>query len=221
MTTCLKASERNADSQSRDKKGNQQGDAKVVGLLRGANGLELSFSKSFQSELGEIAGLARITSWGFTGANQAVISNLHAFDFRGMQTSRVVSTGSWSSPSSEDASAQLQPHRVLSLNTFDHIPADRMSGERIHNGETFVVEDDAWTNEEQVSAPHDGRTPQSGINLAAQTSTTHGYSDDSTNNESSHSDGGVYASRAIELAVVEAGHEYIFSQLIGLEWSKS
>jgi hypothetical protein len=210
-----------ARTESKYEEGNEKSYASIVDGFGGSSWLDARGFEGFESQFSEVASLPRITTWGFTGADQTVVSDLHSFDFRGMQTAGVVSTGSWSSPCSDDLSFDLQTHRVLGFDALDYIPSQSLTLQGIDNGDAFIEVDHTWTVEEQVSASQNKGAPQKRIYSLEDGSVVDGLCYETNHNKSGNRNGGVDASWAVEISITADRHAHIFSQDNGLEWSHS
>lgn len=208
-------------AESKYEEGNEKRYASIVDGFGSRSWLDVRGFEGFESQFSEVASLPRITAWGFTGTDQAVVSDLHSFNFRGMQTSGVVSTGSWSSPGSDDLSFDLQTHGVLGFDAFDYVPSQSLTLKGIDNGDAFIEVDHTWTVEEQVSASQNKGAPQKRIYSFEDGSVVDGLRYETNHNKSGNRNGGVDASWAVEISITADRHAHIFSQDNGLEWSHS
>ena len=210
-----------ARAEGKHEEGNENGYASIVDGFGSSSWLDARGFEGFESQLREVASLPRITTWGFAGTDQPVVTDLHSFNFRGMQTAGVVSTGSWSSPRPDDLSFDLQTHGVLGFDALDFIPTQSLALKGIDNGDSFIEVDHTWTVEEQVSASKNKSAPQKRIYSFEDSSTVDGLHYETDHNKSSNRNGGVDASWAIEISITADCHAHIFSQDNGLEWSHS
>jgi len=210
-----------ARTESKYEEGNEKSYASIVDGFGSSSWLDARGFEGFESQFSEVASLPRITTWGFTGSDQTVVSDLHSFDFRGVQTAGVVSTGSWSSPCSDDLSFDLQAHRVLGFDALDYIPSQSLTLKGIDNGDAFIEVDHTWTVEEQVSASQNKGAPQKRIYSFEDGSVVDGLRYETNHNKSGNRNGGVDASWAVEISITADRHAHIFSQDNGLEWSHS
>jgi|GEM_PF-4713208 len=197
--------------------GNEKSYAWVVDGFGGSSWLDVEGFEGFETQFREVAGLPRITAWGFTRADQTVVSDFHSFDFREVQTPGVISTGSWSSPSSNDFSFDLQAHGVLGFDAFDHVPSQGMAFEGIDNGDPFIEVDHTWTVEEQVCASQNKGTPQKSINSFEDSSVVDRFCCQANHKKNCYSNRGVDAPRPIKISITAYRHALIFSQDNGLE----
>jgi len=208
-------------TESKHEEGNEKSYTSIVDGFGSSSWLDARGVEGFESQLREVASLTRITSGGFTGTDQTVVSDLHSFNFRGMQTSGVVSPGSWSSPCSDDLSFDLQTHRVLGFDAFDYVPSQSLTLKGIDNGDALIKVDHTWTVEEQVSAGQNNGAPQKRIYSFEYGSVVDRFSYETDHNKSGNCNGGVDASWAVEISITADRHARIFSQDNGLEWSHS
>jgi len=187
-------------------------DAGVIDTLTRSSRIHSTLVKSFEAQLCQVASLAGITAWGFTGTNQAAITEFHALDFRGLNASRVIPTRSWSSPSADDLSFGLNSHAVLSFDTFDFIPTEGVSSEGVYDCDPLVKIEDARMNKEQIGTPHYECTPEHGVDALPKISSSDGCANESTNNKSCDRDRDIDSSRTVDHGIAAISHVHIFSR---------
>lgn len=98
-------------------------------------------------------GRSRVRSWGLASLDVALLSNIQTLEVARVQSSRMISTGSWSSPR-VDSSAVGQRHREskASVNNFHIAPRDRMAGNGINNLQALVKDEDFRFMHEDVES---------------------------------------------------------------------
>jgi len=113
-------------------------------------------SKSSQSHSAEVGGNTRISSRRFTRTDKTV--ELKSFDFAGVNTSGVISTGSLSAPDAYLAAiAQLEKSGVLSFNDIDILPTNNDGTQWIVDAHTLIEDFNAWAMQGDV----DGQSKES------------------------------------------------------------
>lgn len=103
----------------------------------------------------KISSNSRMRTGGFARPHVVKIWDAHAFEFVGMNGSRVVSPGSWSSPSVNFSFSDLNIHSVLSLYGVNIAPTNNVFKYGICNDHTFIEKSNFWSNEEKVSEAAD------------------------------------------------------------------
>ncbi len=175
----------------------------------------------FQTQLRDVAGLSAITAWGFTGSDLVIESDIHAFDFAGMNTSRVVSAGSGSRPGVDGLAPDLNAHRVSGLNGFHSVPTNSDLLQGISNTDSLIEDLYLGMNEEQIGTAENKACPCNGYEVGLKSSGRNRLNDKSKNNECSNASGEPDRARAIKKDITSRTHRAIFSQQPGLEGSQS
>jgi len=204
------------------KRNGQAADSKagtsVIDANRALATSEAFLVELFQSQLGEVAGLTTIASWGFTGSDLAVEANIHPFDLSVMNTSGVVSTWGWSSPGVDGLSSDLNAHRVAGFDAFDAMPANDNLLQGIGDADSLVEDLNLWMNKEQVRAAQNKACPRDRNEVGLDAASSNGLGNESKNNEGSNASGEPDRARAIAVNII---HRAIFSQQPGLEGSRA
>jgi len=176
-----------------------------------------SLVELFQSQLGEVASLSAITSWGFTGSDLAVETNIHPLDLSVMNTSGVVSTWGWSSPGVDGLTSDLDTHRVAGFDGLYSMPANGNLLQGIGDADSLIEDLNLWAYEEQVRAAQDKASPSDRNEISLDATSGDRFNHKGQNNEDRDADGEPDRTRAIEKNII---HSAIFSQQPGLEGSE-
>jgi hypothetical protein len=179
---------------------------------------EPSLVELFQSQLGEVASLSAITSWGFTGSDLAVEPNIHPFDLSVMNTSGVVSAWGWSGPGVDGLSSDLNAHRVAGLDGLYSMPANGNLLQGIGDADSLIEDLNLWAYEEQVRAAQDKASPSDRNEISLDATSGDRFNHKGQNNEDRDADGEPDRARAKEKNII---HSAIFSQQPGLEGSQA
>ena len=177
-----------------------------------------SLVELFQSQLGEVASLSAITSWGFTGSDLAVETNIHPLDLSVMNTSGVVSTWGWSSPGVDGLASDLDTHGVAGFDGLYSMPANGNLLQGIGNADSLIEDLNLWAHEEQVCATQDKASPGNCYEISFDAASGNSFDNKSQNNEDSNADGEPDRAWTIEKNII---HSAIFSQQPGLEGSQA
>ena len=177
-----------------------------------------SLVELFQSQLGEVASLSAITSWGFTGSDLAVETNIHPLDLSVMNTSGVVSTWGWSSPGVDGLTSDLDTHRVAGFDGLYSMPANGNLLQGIGDADSLIEDLNLWAYEEQVRAAQDKASPSDRNEISLDATSGDRFNHKGQNNEDRDADGEPDRTRAIEKNII---HSAIFSQQPGLEGSQA
>lgn len=172
----------------------------------------------FKSQLRDVAGLSAITAWGFTWSDLIVESNIHAFDFAGMNTSCVVSAGSRRRPCVDRLASDLDTHRVAGFDRFNAMPTNSDLLQGIGNTDALIEDFNFRMDEEQVRAAQSKACPCDSDKVSLKTSGRNGLNNKSKNNEPSETSGEPDRPWAVEKNII---HSIIFSQQPGLEGSRA
>jgi len=175
----------------------------------------------FQAQLREIAGLATITAWGFTGSDLIIESDIHTLDLAGMNTSRVVSTWRGSGPGIDGLSGNLDAHRVSGLDCLNPMPTNGDLLQGIGDADSLIEDLNLWMDEEQVRAAQDKACPRDRNKVSLDAAGSNSFYDKSQNNEGSNASGEPDRARAIKKDITSRTHRAIFSQQPGLEGSRA
>lgn len=115
-------------------------------------------SKSSQSRSAEVGGNTRISSRRFTRTDKTV--ELKSFDFTGVNTSGVITTGSLSAPDAYLAAiAQLEKSCVLSLNDIDILPTNDLGTQGIMDAHALIEDFNTWSMQGDVDSQSKEGTP--------------------------------------------------------------
>ena len=180
------------------------------------NGYDLAVLELIQSRQDEMFSNSGIGARGFTWSDDSFDTYIHASQFAGMNTARVVTTGSWSSPREDFASILGNDgHAVFSFDTFDSVPTDRVFLDGVRNGYALIEDRNFGSVDHQVdNAGYAGR-PDSGHDAAAQWSAEPGLNIQSKNQDQSNSgtDGARFGSE--NFGIAHASHDGIVAQESG------
>jgi len=194
------------------------GGAKKVNADRTLTTSDSRLMEFFKSQFRQVTCLSAITSWGFTWSDLTIETNIHAFNFRGVNASSVISTRRGSSPSVDHFASYPNAHGVTGFNCFNALPTygDLLQG--ISNSNSFIKNLNFWMDKEQVSAGQNKYGPGDSDKVGLQPSGGYRFDYQSKNNESSDANREPDRARAKEENII---HTTIFSQLSGLEWSQA
>lgn len=114
---------------------------------------EISATESIKAKSGQMRSNSRVSSRGFTGTHIFRVGNSHAFNFRGMDRTGVITTGSGGGPRVDFSERTItifnkQVHGVASFNRLDSAPANGESMKRIDHNDSFVIKNNLGSNEE-------------------------------------------------------------------------
>ena len=202
----------NAHNQREHQERCEYEDAGMIYSLTRLSRIYSTLVESFKAQLCQVASLAGVTTWGFTGTNQAAVTEFHALHLRGMNASRVIPARSWSSPSADDLSVGLNSHAVLSFDTFHSIPTECVSSEGVYDCDSLVKIDDARMNKEEIGTPHNEGAPEGGVDALQKISSSDGCANESTDNKSRDRDRDIDSSRTVDHGVAATNHVHIFSR---------
>lgn len=206
-----------AECKGKDQQARKYGDASVVNGLRGASWGNSALAESLQAQFGDIAGLAGIGSRGLSGANHSAVSDLHSFYLGGVDASRVISTGSWSGPSADNAATNLDTHGVFHFDALNEIPTDGVTSQRVDDRDSFIKIEDARMDKEQVGAPENESAPQNCIDISPEFSAFNRGANKACNDERSYRNRCIDGSWAVKHRVATGDHVHIFSRHEELE----
>ena len=128
------------------------GNANVVEFNSGLSRYEVATFELFQSRQNQMFGDARIGARRFTWSDDSNGTNIHSTNFAGMNTARVVSTGSWSSPSEDFFTVTSDyGHAVASFDVINLAPADRVFLDGVRNGYAFIEDRDFGAVDNQIN----------------------------------------------------------------------
>jgi hypothetical protein len=143
---------KNNQSDNRHDIGGDQGSQGVLSKVKITQTIVTSTtSKSSQSHSAEVGGNTRISSRRFTRTDKTV--ELKSFDFAGVDTSGVISTGSLSAPDAYLAAiAQLEKSGVLSFNDIDILPTHDLGTQGVIDAHALIEDFNAWSMQGDVDA---------------------------------------------------------------------
>jgi len=127
-----------------------QRDANLVdaSAALGAGGC-CSSGKNSSPASGYVSGSAGVAVGQIAGAKTEVFVVVDALDIDGVNGSATVTTGSGSGPRHDLGLTAVNRQTVASLDLVDLGPADGCCDERIHNGDSLVVDQDMGFDEQQ------------------------------------------------------------------------
>ena len=120
--------------------------------------------ESFKAKSAELSGLAAAGSWGFSGANLHLVTELVALELAGMNCSGVVAAWSNRSPGTNSLSWSNNGQRVANVDVDDLVPSDCNRGEWVGDNHAFIEDFDLWSNENQVCREHERCGPKAARN---------------------------------------------------------
>jgi len=183
-------------------------------VIRG--GYDFAALELIQSRQDQMLSNSGIGARGFTWSNDSFGTYIHASQFAGMNTARVVTTGSWSSPREDFASIfSNDGHAVFGFNTFNIVPTDREFLDGVRNGYAFIEDRQLGSVDHKIDdASYAGR-PNSGHNAAAHWCAEPGLNIQSKNQDQGNSgtNGARFGSE--NFGIAHAGHDGILSQESG------
>jgi len=118
-----------------------------------------SISKGSKSSTTEVRRHTRISSRGFTGANETI--ELQPLDLTGVNSARVVSAGGLGGPHAYlEAIAKLQKSGVLSFNNIDILPTDDNRAQWIADTDALIKDFNAWAMQNNVDTQSEESAPR-------------------------------------------------------------
>jgi len=127
-----------------------------------------SISKGSKSSTTEVRSHTRISSRGFTGANETI--ELQPFDLAGVNSARVISAGSLSSPHAYlEAIAKLQKSGVLGFNDINILPTNDDCGQWITDADALIKDFYAGAMQNNINTKCEESAPRQGGQGISQT----------------------------------------------------
>lgn len=117
------------------------------------------FNECFMTGAGELSSLTRITSRRFAGA-QHISGETHAAKFIGMDSPRVISTGSGSRPGMNLLSSHANIKSVLNIDLINISPTNCDLVDGIANSDSFVKDDDFGMDKEPITGDRKCNSPE-------------------------------------------------------------
>ena len=117
------------------------------------------FHEGFMAGASKLGSLSRISSRGFTGA-QEISRESHTSEFAGVDSSGVVAAWSWSRPGMDLLSGNADIKSVLNIDLIDIAPSNRDLIDGISNGYSLIEEDNLGMDEEPITHYADGDGPK-------------------------------------------------------------
>ncbi len=143
------------------------GDSGQSDLNAVLNWKDASMSELFQTSQNQMFSNAGIGTRRFAGANNSFGANVHATHLTGMNTSSVISTGGWSSPSEDFFSIVLNDgHAVPGFNFIDAIPANGVFLDGVRNGYALIEDCNFGAINNQVNGSAEEGGPDKGYEAA-------------------------------------------------------
>ena len=206
------------ESQGYNEAANQNGGTAVIDFERAFATLDSRSLELFEAQFSDVTSLSTLAARRFTSADLTLESDIHTFDVGGMHRAGVVPTRSWSGPRVNDFATDLNAHGEFGFDTLDALPAYGDLLQRISDGNSFVVDLNFGTNEEQVGTAQDKSSPRNSDEVSFDATTRNSLNYERENNQSGYSRIEPNSSWA---EVNEIIHTRIFSQQSGLEGSQA
>lgn len=124
--------------------------------------------KGFQASTRQISRRTTVSSRAFARSNQPINSDVHSFNFTGMNTSTVVSTWCWSGPSVNIFIGNGDTHGEFSFDTLNQLPTSNELIEGIYNSDSFIKELNLGSMQNHVNELGGENPPSQGQDFAAQ-----------------------------------------------------
>lgn len=116
-------------------------------------------SKSFQSKDGKIGRSTTVSSRTITRTNKASSTNIHAFNFTGMNGSAVVAPRRGRGPGVNSFFSNLNAHGVFGIDTFNALPTHCDLIEWISDSNALIKELDHWSMQNHINQSCGKTTP--------------------------------------------------------------
>jgi hypothetical protein len=109
-----------------------------------------SVVETFVPRVCEVKSNTTVRSWTLSGPNRTSGVNSQTLNFRRVDTTTVVTTRSWSGPRVNNATIDLNAHRVMSGNVLDLVPTNGDLSQWISDADTFIKNFNAGSMQNQV-----------------------------------------------------------------------
>jgi len=165
----------------------------------------------------DVTGLTALTSRGFTWSDLTADSEIHTLHFTRVDGASMVAAGSWSSPSVDSFTGDLDTHGVAGLNLFNAIPTDRNTLDRVGDADSFIKDFNLWMDEEQIRDTDNEYSPSARHQVSFDRASSKGLNNKSEGDDRRNSSREPGAAGTVENHIT---HSAIFSQQPGLEGSE-
>jgi hypothetical protein len=162
---------------------------------------KVTAAKGLQAKTSKMGSHTGMSSRRFSGAHILGVGDRKSSNFIGMNSSRVVATGSWSGPSVNFLVSPDHVHRVSSFDRFDITPTNLDLMERIGNQNSFIEEGDFGANKKEMGAKADQSAPDESVERVLESSLEERCSGDTNAENVDAASVGVIAPRPEDLGV--------------------
>ena len=198
----------------------KQNSAEAVGSHSALAPFDVELFKVLKAQFGDVAHLATVAAGGFSGSDLAVESNIHALNFRLVQSTRVVTTRSWSGPRVNNFAADSDAHGVSSVDRFNAMPTNRNGLQGIGNDDSLIKDLHRGMDKEQVITDEHEGTPGDRNQVTFEASVRNSLSDESNHDHRRNASAQPDRSWSVSQHVTQI-HSVILSQQSGLEGSQA
>jgi hypothetical protein len=144
------------------------GNAELVVSHRASGSDQFFGLEVVPSQLGQITRHARVTSRRFTRPDNSGRAHVHPAHFGWMDAPRMVAAGSWSGPSINHLSINLNGHAKSCFDFIDSIPSDLEFLKRVSDGDALVIEGDFGPIDNQVDDIEHEYRPNQNVETSAE-----------------------------------------------------